>query len=212
MSRFLIVERLTALGDMKEVHQSYALGSMSFQENATDSVDGINHVPRTVDGFDIHAGQRYSVILNANKPVKNYWIRAPMELQHDSDNDNLDPENVYAVLHYEGASASEPTTKAKGSVDNLLKEHELVPLENPGAPGGNSPASRTIDLSFTRSTVNGELQWTVNGIKYHPPTVPTLLNIIANGFTSENDFATSEHTYVINKNDIVDLVIHGSAN
>lgn len=51
-------------------------------------MDGVNHVPRTVDGFDIHAGQRYSVILNANKDMKNYWIRAPMELQHDRDNKN----------------------------------------------------------------------------------------------------------------------------
>lgn len=51
-------------------------------------VDGISHVPHTVDGFDIYIGQRYSVVLTANQAVKNYWIRAPMELQHSSDNDN----------------------------------------------------------------------------------------------------------------------------
>jgi hypothetical protein len=41
-----------------------------------------------VDSFDIHAGQRYSVVVNANQPIANYWVRAPMSLQHDSDNDN----------------------------------------------------------------------------------------------------------------------------
>jgi len=51
-------------------------------------VDGVNHDPLTVDFLDIHAGQRYSVIVEANKPVANYWIRAPMSLQHASDNDN----------------------------------------------------------------------------------------------------------------------------
>ncbi|KAF8155412.1 laccase 17 [Crassisporium funariophilum] len=175
-------------------------------------VDGVNHVPYTVDGFEIFAGQRYSVVLNANKPVANYWIRAPMQLQHASDNDNLDTNNVYAVLHYSGASASEPTTQASGTVINLLQEHLLAPLENPGAPGGNSPATKTIDLQFTRSTDNNGLKWTINGIKYHSPSLPTLLNIMANGFTFESNFTTTEHTLVLNHNEIIDLVIHGSAN
>ncbi|PPQ89788.1 hypothetical protein CVT25_008167 [Psilocybe cyanescens] len=123
-----------------------------------EPVDGVNNDPRTVDGFETHAGQRYSVILNANKAVKNYWVITPMELQHSSDNKNLDTENVYGVLHFQGAPAAEPTTKAKNGADDLLKEYQLVPLVNPGAPGGNSPATRSIDLSFTWSTVNNELQ------------------------------------------------------
>lgn len=51
-------------------------------------VDGINHVAHTVDGFEIYPGQRYSVVLNANQAVRNYWIRAPMKLQHSSNNNN----------------------------------------------------------------------------------------------------------------------------
>ncbi|CAA7270037.1 unnamed protein product [Cyclocybe aegerita] len=175
-------------------------------------VDGINHVPKTVDGFEIYAGQRYSVVVHANQPIRNYWVRAPMELQHHSDNDNLDEENNYAVLHYAGAPSGEPTTRARDGVDNLLREHELAPLENPGAPGGSAPADRVIDLSFTRSTNNNQLKWTINGIQYHSPTVPTLLNIIANGATVESDFTTPEHTFVLNHNEIIELVIHGSAN
>ena len=40
--------------------------------------DGISHKPLVVDSFDIYAGQRISVVLNANETVDNYWIRAPV--------------------------------------------------------------------------------------------------------------------------------------
>lgn len=51
-------------------------------------VDGVNHIPLTVDSFEIHAAQRYSVIVEADQDVDNYWVRAPMQMQHQSDNDN----------------------------------------------------------------------------------------------------------------------------
>jgi iron transport multicopper oxidase len=35
-------------------------------------VDGISHQPYTVDSIDIYAGQRYSFVLTANRPVDNY--------------------------------------------------------------------------------------------------------------------------------------------
>jgi iron transport multicopper oxidase len=35
---------------------------------------------------------------------------------------------------------------------------------------------------------------------------------MANGFLLESDYSTGEHTYVLNHNDIIELVIHGSAN
>ncbi|TEB24804.1 laccase 17 [Coprinellus micaceus] len=173
-------------------------------------VDGINHVPKVVGGFEIFAGQRYSVVVHADQPVRNYWIRAPMELQHDSDNDNLDPEDVYAVLHYEGAPNAEPTTRADRSPSNVLKEYELAPLENPGAPGGSAPADHVIDLQYSRTT-SGGTQWKFNGIQYHSPTEPTLLKILG-GATLPSDFTTSEHTLVLNHNEIAEIHLHGSAN
>nr|BAU94254.1 laccase [Pholiota microspora] len=175
-------------------------------------VDGISHVPHTVGGFDIFVAQRYSVVLNANKPVANYWIRGPMTLQHSSDNKNLDTDDVYAVLHYAGAPDAEPTTKADVGVQNLLQEFQLAALINPGAPGGNAPADRSIDLNFGMDVKSGRLMWEINDISYLPPDLPTLLNIIANGFTSEANFTTTEHTFVIDRNEVIELVIHGSPN
>uniref|UniRef100_A0A8H8CKY3 Laccase n=1 Tax=Psilocybe cubensis TaxID=181762 RepID=A0A8H8CKY3_PSICU len=175
-------------------------------------VDGISHVPHTVGGFDIYVAQRYSVVLNANKPVANYWIRAPMTLQHSSDNENLDTRNVFAVLHYIGAPDAEPTTQADQGAQNLLQEYQLAALINPGAPGGSAPADRSIDLDFSMEVKNGRLMWEINGISYLPPDLPTMLNIIANGFSSPNNFTTTEHTFVIDRNEVIELVIHGSPN
>ncbi|KDR65767.1 hypothetical protein GALMADRAFT_260110 [Galerina marginata CBS 339.88] len=175
-------------------------------------VDGINHVAHTVGGFDIYVAQRYSVVLDANQPVANYWIRGPMTLQHSSDNNNLDTNNVYAVLHYAGAPNAEPTTQADQSVQNLLEEYQLAALENPGAPGGSAPADRWIDLNFGMEVKNGRLMWEINDISYLPPDLPTLLNIIANGFTSASNFTTTEHTFVLDRNEVIELVIHGSPN
>jgi hypothetical protein len=62
----------------------------------------------------------------------------------------VDPDNVHGVLHYDGASSSEPTTSKDPDEGTKLQEHLLRPLENPGAAGGSAPADRVIDLSFTR--------------------------------------------------------------
>ncbi|KJA25106.1 multicopper oxidase [Hypholoma sublateritium FD-334 SS-4] len=175
-------------------------------------VDGISHVAHTVGGFDIYVAQRYSVVLNANQPIANYWIRGPMTLQHSSDNPNLDTNDVFAVLHYAGAPDAEPTTQADVGVQDLLQEFQLAALVNPGAPGGSAPADRSIDINFGMQVKNGRLMWEINDISYLPPDLPTLLNIIANGFTSPDNFTTTEDTFVIDRNEVIELVIHGSPN
>lgn len=50
-----------------------------------------------------------------------------------------------------------------------------------------------------------------NGIQYHSPSAPTLLKILG-GATNPGDFTTSEHTLVLNHNEIVEIHLHGSAN
>ncbi|KAJ7499908.1 laccase [Mycena latifolia] len=172
--------------------------------------DGIETVPLTVTSFDIYVAQRYSVVLTANQPVNNYWIRAPMIVQGSSD--TLDKENVKAILRYAGAPIQDPVTSTvivgpiplKGP--GPLQEFELATLVDPGAPGGDAPADHVIDLQFDAA---GPGIWEINGIVYTPPTLPTLLKII-NGATVSSDFNTSEHTFVLVKDEVVELNIHGS--
>ncbi|KAG8683333.1 laccase, partial [Ceratobasidium sp. 395] len=147
-----------------------AIGSYTFSiegHNMTIiEADGISHQPLTVDSFQMYAGQRYSVIVTANKPVANYWVRSPMTVGGAGTNPNLDATDVFAVLHYAGAPDAEPTTEqgtATGGVP--LLESNLHALENPGAPGGSAPADVSLNLAIGRSTANGILRFTFNGIK-----------------------------------------------
>ena len=81
------------------------------------------------------------------------------------------------------------------------------PLGNPAAPGGSAAANQVFNFAFARHGDNGDIWvrqkklhefWarlmrlhcdttfkTINGVQYESPSVPTLLNILAHGFTNE---------------------------
>ncbi|KAG8703704.1 laccase [Ceratobasidium sp. 394] len=192
-----------------------AIGSYTFSiegHNMTIiEADGIAHQPLTVASFQIYAGQRYSVIIEANKPVANYWIRSPITVGGAGTNPNLDPTDVFAVLHYAGAPDAEPTTEQGTASGVALLESDLHALENPGAPGGSAPADVSLNLAIGRTTKDGVLQFTFNNIKYEAPSLPTLLKILANNATNDADFSTSEHTIALPHNKVIELKITGGA-
>ncbi|KAJ6550122.1 laccase 16 [Mycena capillaripes] len=184
-------------------------------------IDGIETVPLAVTQFEIYTAQRYSIVVNATQAIGNYWIRAPMDVQ--GINPDLDPNNVKAILRYQGAPIADPTTKAlltpialKGGPGNgnmggggmagPLQEFQLATLVDPGAPGGSAPADHVITLDFNAA---GPGIWEINGVVYTPPTLPTLLKIF-NGATVASDFNVSEHTFILNQNEVVELQIHGA--
>ncbi|CAE7087340.1 unnamed protein product [Rhizoctonia solani] len=192
-----------------------AIGSFTFSIEGhrltVIEADGIPHEPLVVDSFQIYAGQRYSVIVEANQTAANYWVRAPMTVAGAGTNTNLDPTNVFAVLHYQGAPNAEPTTEQGTAIGTALVEENLHALINPGAPGGSAPADVSLNLAIGRSTVDGILRFTFNNIKYEAPSLPTLLKILANGASNNADFDASEHTIVLPHNKVIELNITGGA-
>ncbi|CUA66974.1 laccase, multicopper oxidase, benzenediol:oxygen oxidorectuctase [Rhizoctonia solani] len=188
-----------------------ALGYYTFQIDGHPlkiiEADGIAHQPYTVNSLDIHPGERYSIVVEANRTVGNYWIRAPITARRSSD--TLDPELVKAVLRYEGASNQDPTTSKSSGLK--LDQNLLKPVENPGAPGGSAPADVVIDLNYG-GVSGGVTGWQVNDSQYKPPTLPTLLKILSNNASSNADFARSENTIVLPYNKVIELQIHGSSN
>ncbi|KAG8686323.1 hypothetical protein FRC09_014200, partial [Ceratobasidium sp. 395] len=169
--------------------------------------DGLPHQPVVVKSVEIHPGERYSIVVEANQTVGNYWIRAPITARRSSN--TLDPELVKAVLRYEGAPASDPTTSRTSGT--TLDIASLKPVENPGAPGGSGKADVVIDLKYG-GVSGGKTGWQVNDSQYKPPTLPTLLKILSNNATTNKDFAKSENTIVLPFNKVVELQIHGSSN
>lgn len=88
----------------------FAVESHSF---TVIEVDGINHRPLTATSLSISAGQRYSVVLNANQEIANYWIAYPSKFLGDTTtvtNPNYNGTEAYAILSYRGAPPGEPTT------------------------------------------------------------------------------------------------------
>ena len=53
-------------------------------------MDGINHEALTGDYIDVYPGQRYSVVVNANQDVDNYWITAPATVRTSTNNTNCE--------------------------------------------------------------------------------------------------------------------------
>ncbi len=163
--------------------------------------DGVNTQPLVVDSVQIFAGQRYSLILQANQPAGNYWMRA---------NPNLGPtgfDNAInsGILHYASAGNSNPTSVQSPSVIPLL-ETNLHPLENPGAPGQPQAGGADVVLNLALDFDLDTFLFTVNGATFIPPTAPVLLQILS-GASSATDLLPSGSVYVLPPNKVIEIVI-----
>jgi iron transport multicopper oxidase len=162
-------------------------------------VDGVNHQPLTVDSIQIFASQRYSFVLNANQPIANYWIRANPNNGVQGFAGGINS----AILRYLGAPNADPTTTS--SVSNPLAETSLVPLSNPGAPGGSGPADVSLNLVIAFTS---DLKFTVNGATFVPPTAPVLLQILS-GANTAAALLPPGSVYTLPPNKIIEVSIPG---
>ncbi|KAG6855838.1 hypothetical protein H0H87_010357 [Tephrocybe sp. NHM501043] len=161
-------------------------------------VDGVNHSPLVVDSIQIFAGQRYSVVVNANQEKGNYWLRA----KSSSGPTTFDGGLNSAIFHYVGVDISDPTTVS--NLNNPLVETSLRPYENPGAPGGSDPADVSLFLKI--AFANG--LFTINGATFVPPTVPVLLQIIS-GARLATDLLPPGSVYTLPPNKVIEITIPG---
>ncbi|TDL20836.1 laccase [Rickenella mellea] len=170
--------------------------------------DGISHEPVDVQNFDIYAAQRYSVVLHANQPVGNYWIRAPGTggVAGATGNSNLDPKLALAILRYKGAVAEDPTTTSVPGLKLLEQNLHPTPDENPGAPGGSGAADVAITLNIAQPNPPF---FDINGISYVSPTVPALLQILS-GASKPSDFLPSENMFILPPNKTIEVSIPGA--
>uniref|UniRef100_A0A0W0EWH1 Laccase n=1 Tax=Moniliophthora roreri TaxID=221103 RepID=A0A0W0EWH1_MONRR len=137
--------------------------------------DAVNIEPIEVDSLMIYAGQHYSFVLNVDQAVRNYWIRANANIGTMSYTSGINS----AILRYDTAEEEEPDVLDITST-NPLSEADLVPLENPGAPGdpvvGGVDYALHLNFAFTSTAT-----FTVNDATLVPPTVPVLLQILSGG-------------------------------
>lgn len=165
--------------------------------------DGVETEPVTVDQLVIFAAQRYSVVVNANQSVDNYWIRAQPSVGTTGFTNGTNS----GILRYDGASNSDPT-----SIQNMegttLNEADLHPLVNPGAPG--QPTVGGVDLALNLpigiNLTTGE--HTVNGVTYRQPSVPVLLQILS-GTTDPTNLLPTGSVYGLPGNSSIEISLPG---
>ncbi|KAK7037629.1 laccase, multicopper oxidase, benzenediol:oxygen oxidorectuctase [Paramarasmius palmivorus] len=165
-------------------------------------VDAVNVVPKVADSFKIYAGQRYSFVLNAIRPVGNYWIRADPNLGVSGFANGINS----AILRYVGAPNAEPAASTF-TPSNLLQESQVIPLSLVGAPGipGVGNADVNINLNFA---FNGNLKFTVNGVEFVNPTMPVLLQIMS-GAQPANNLLPTGSVYSLPANKVVEISMPG---
>ncbi|TFK20274.1 laccase 2 precursor [Coprinopsis marcescibilis] len=167
--------------------------------------DGINTQPLIVDSIHIFAGQRYSFVLNANRPVGNYWVRANPNVGTTGFAGGVNS----AILRYVGAPATDPTTTQTPNSQPLL-EVNLHPLTSPAAPGIPTPGAADVNINLNAVFDFATLTFAVNGAKFEQPTVPVLLQIMSGAQTPQT-LLPAGSVYVLPRNKVIELSMPGGS-
>ena len=133
--------------------------------------------PISTDSLLLGIGQRYEVIITADQPIGNYWMRATAENACASSGNNAG----MAIFRYEGAPGGDPTTNST-AVDNGC--NPPAPL-TPWVPNNVGDVDKfnqqvtdlEVDLNIPGTTTNNQniVTWAVNmsaiDIQWEVPTL-----------------------------------------
>ncbi|KAI0056143.1 laccase [Artomyces pyxidatus] len=165
-------------------------------------VDGGNVEPLLVDQIQIFAAQRYSVVVTANQPINNYWIRSIPNHQGASIEGGLNA----AILRYRGAPEQDPATSDTGGILPLI-ETNLHPFEKSVVPGKPFPGGADININLN-VVLNSDFLFEINNSTYAPPTVPVLLQILS-GAKTPQELLPSGSIYSLQRDKSVEITIPG---
>lgn len=167
-------------------------------------VDGQNTLPLLVDSIEVSAGQRYSVVVTANQPVGNYWIRANPDVRGLP---GFDGGRNSAILQYRGAKQGDPTTTQTPSVLPLI-ETNMHPLSNPTPPGQPFVGGADVVMSFNITYDTPSQTFLMNGHAFKLPSVPVILQIMS-GTKSVQDLLPQGSYYTLPPNKVIEINIPG---
>ncbi|KAG1739433.1 laccase [Suillus paluster] len=155
-------------------------------------VDGQYVEPVVVDSIQIYAAQRYSFILETNRPVDNYWVHA----------DPNTGTNSTAILRYTGSPDVDPKNR---TTPNLapLKETDLHPLYPPPSRLlQENGADVKLDLILGKNETS--YNFLINGVQYTSPSVPVLLQLLSGDMTASN-LAPNGSVYILPRNKVIEI-------
>lgn len=136
--------------------------------------DGNEVEPVDVDSLAVFGGQRYSVVVSADQPVGNYWIRALSNFPNQTFDGGLNS----AILRYDGAPLEDPTTEP-GPYVLPFDEAALHPLINPGAPGIPEVGKADVNINLRLATSPTTGNYMINNVSFVDPPLPILLQMLS---------------------------------
>jgi Multicopper oxidase len=138
---------------------------------------------------ELTVGQRYDVVITADQPIANYYMR----LVASQKCSNITNPDLTAILHYDGADNSVPTSEAY-PVPNMICEDEtgLVPIVQRNAGPFSFSSGMDIAIDETMLANEGIFSWHVNGSTFkidwsdptllktenHDPSYPADYNVV----------------------------------
>ncbi|KAF8063330.1 phenol oxidase [Lyophyllum atratum] len=166
--------------------------------------DGEYTAPLVVDSFQIFAGQRYSVILNANQAVGNYWIRADPDIRGFP---GFDGGRNSAILRYAGAAIADPATTYVTT--RPLKEVNLRALIAPTPPGQPFVGGADVNINIAHVFNPATFRYEINGRPFESPTVPVLLQILSGAYPAEA-LLPEASIYKLPPNKVIEISLPGT--
>lgn len=134
------------------------------------------------------------MVINANQTVDNYWFR--VAIGSCSDNAMLDTNiQLGAILHYDGAPDSNPTSAATKPRPSCDDEKNLVPFVPNSVPKDLVPQTEMALNHSQDANDNFLFRWTIDGtpliVNWDTPSLQTAM-------TSSNDFGEFSNVYEMN--------------
>jgi iron transport multicopper oxidase len=184
---------------------SYFTFSVDGHNMTVIEADGINTKPVVADSIRIYAGQRYSVVVHANMKHGSFWIRAEQHTGPDGGPGGFDGAINSAILRYDGSPKMDPTTSQTKSVIPL-KESDLHPLENPGAPGKPHRGGADVSINLEIRLNNNGTRFLVNDATFNAPPIPVLLQILS-GAKKAAELLPKGDVIILPRNKVIEVSI-----
>ncbi|CAG8522690.1 3064_t:CDS:2 [Cetraspora pellucida] len=161
----------------------------------------------------LHVAQRFSVIVEANQEVGNFWIRANMSKSCIANNNFTINTNsavnydVRAILSYEGADDKEPTSSAypdEVKPCRNLDSKLLKPLIDSPCP----EKTESVSFNVTFDKIKNVTAAKIDNSSYVPTfDSPTLLQIINDGINVKDLPTTQNIQEFDNENGVVEITV-----
>ncbi|KAF2166071.1 multicopper oxidase [Zasmidium cellare ATCC 36951] len=144
--------------------------------------------PFTASSVSIGIGQRYDIIINANQPVANYWLRADVGTACGR---NLMAGKILSIMRYEGAPVADPTSTNTITKPTACYDESVTPYVTNLVPADQfttAMKSFSMDFNVSRTADGGALiQWLINGSDIRVNwEKPTLQHVLDSNYTFES--------------------------